>query len=448
MPKPFLSEILHQLCIEDAPKKDLQISGVALDSRHVNEGALFVAINGKKVDGHDFVFEAEKNGAACALVRQGYVNSAVSIPMIHVDDPVEALQILAQEHIAKTKAKIVAVTGSIGKTTTKDFLYSILKTKYKTACTSGNQNSQVGMATSLLNNIEGDEEVIIAEMGMTEAGQIQKLTKIAPPDIAIVTYIDLVHAHNFDSLEEIAKAKSEIFSHKKTEMAIVNYDSPYAKVLLENAACKKITYSTTSLQADVKMQVEDELLRLFEKGKETKLPFVSLIAPHLYGNCLAACIAAKNCGMTWEEIGNSFATLKQSSLRMQLEERNGIRFVNDSYNASEASMKEALNYMKRRHVVGKKIAVIGQIRELGKFSNPCHVRIGEHALSCVDKVYCLGEECAPIVSMWKDKERPVEWFTSFEELVLKLKDELHPGDLVLLKGSNSNGLWRVLEAFS
>lgn len=448
MPKPLLSEILHQLCIEDAINQDVQISGIALDSRKVQEGELFVALAGSTVDGHDFVLEAERNGASAALVKKGFTKPDVKMALIHVDDPVEALQILAEERIKMTKAKVVAVTGSIGKTTTKEFLAQILKTKYKTACTTGNQNSQVGMAASLFNNIEGDVEVVVAEMGMTCPGHIQKLTQIAPPDIAIVTYIDLVHAHNFDSLEDIAKAKAEIFSHKKTTHAIVNYDSPYAKLLLERALCKKLTYSINSLQADVKMQVEDEALRLFEKGKETKLPFVPLMAPHVYSNCLAACLAAKACGMSWAEIGASLKSLKQAKQRLQLEEREGITFVNDSYNASEISLKEALNYVKRRHTKGRKIAVIGQIRELGRFSTLCHTRVGEHALDCVDKLFCLGQECEPMVALWKDKERPVEWFTSLEKLTEALKDEVKPGDLVLLKGSNSNCLWQVLEAFS
>lgn len=445
MARPTLFEIAQTLKCPPLAGSD-SITGVATDSREVKPGQLFVALKGLKVDGHDYVDQAFANGAVGAIVRCDFNSKHTAL--LKVADPLLALQALARSHIAKSGAQVIAVTGSLGKTTTKEFLYTILKSKFKTACTSGNQNSQVGMAASLLSNVSGDEQFIVVEMGMTQAGHIKKLVDIVPPDKVLLTEIALVHAENFESLEAIAKAKAEIFSHPKTSLALISKDSACWEYLQKLATCKTMLYSLNDHKAAFSMEVGDSDLIFASHRVKAKLPFIKLAAPHVYLNLLAACSMASCCKMSNSEIGDALSSIVMPEKRLEIVSKGDICFINDSYNAAEQSMRAALTYMKQQPNFKRKIAVIGQMRELGRFSEQCHKAVGLHALDCVDKIYCLGHECAPIVEVCKQSSMPFEWFTDFTELVTALKNELQKNDLVLLKGSKSNGLWRVLDYFN
>lgn len=426
---------------------DLPISGVATDSRLVQKGHLFVALKGQKCDGHDFLRQVESREAVAAIVDKTASFPNVNIPLIRVDSPLQALQSLAKNQIAASGAKVVAVTGSLGKTMTKEFIFSLLSSKYKTMVTAGNQNSQVGLSLSILNGCTGDEEYLVLEMGMTEAGHIRRLVEIAPPDIALVTYIALMHAENFESLEAIAEAKKEIFSHPKTQVGIINFDSPCHELLSQSDLSTLTGYSIHSSKADIRMELSRETAKFFESSTSVTLPLPSLPATHVYVNMLAACTVARSCGMNWEEIGRVLPSLKLPQRRLQCLEKQGITFIDDSYNASEESLKAALTVLKKNGLKKRKIAVIGEMHGLGKYSQNCHKGVGEWALDCADLMVCLGKWCEPIVEVWEQAGLPVFWFLQFEELVEFLKKELKPEDRVLLKGANPNGLWRVLNEF-
>ncbi len=419
MAKPTLFEITRLLQTDVGP--DIAITGVATDSRDVKPGMLFIALKGQKVDGHDFVDQAFQNGAVACLVESHYPKRERCIA---VASPLDALQAIASWHVARSKATVVAITGSLGKTTTKEFLYALLKSKYKTACTSGNQNSQVGMAASLLNNVEGNEEFLVVEMGMTKSGHIRRLVDIVPPDISLITEIALVHAENFASLEDIARAKAEIFSHPQTKIAYINKHTAAVALLESLAVCKVVLYDTI----------------------DSIKSFISLPAPHMYTNLSGAVAVALACGMTEDEIHSALKNIVLPPKRLEKVIKGDMLFIDDSYNAAEPSLKAALSYVKEQDAK-RRVAVIGQMRELGPFSESCHRAVGEHATACVDLVYCLGEEALPIVSVCESKQIPCKHFIDFSDLVTCLKNELRDGDLVLLKGSRSNGLWRVLDHF-
>lgn len=442
MSRPTLHEICQILHAVAPSLGHEPITGVATDSRMVSPGQLFVALKGLQVDGHDYVKQALDNGAIAALVSDQF--TLPNAPLIRVKDPLLALQAIARWHVAKSRAQVVAITGSLGKTTTKEFLYALLKSKYKTACTSGNQNSQVGMSASLINNVQGDEEYIVVEMGMTQAGHIKQLVDIVPPAKALLTEIALVHAENFESIEGIARAKAEIFSHPNTTLALISKDAPCSELLQNLSHAKTMFYSMKDPRADFYLEVRSDSLYFLNQ----KLPFISLPAPHVYQNLLAACAMASCCNMSAAEIGMAFCDIKMPEKRLEACVLGGISFINDSYNAAEPSLKAALSYIKTVPNAKRKIAVIGQMRELGSFSESCHRSVGLHALDCVDKLYCLGQECAPIVEVCQTAGKPCLWFTDFSELAGVLKHELMQGDLVLLKGSRSNGLWRILDTFT
>lgn len=420
---------------------------VAVDSRNVKPGDAFFALKGAKTDGHHFLEEVRKKGALFAVVKDDFQGESFGLELIRVKDPLVSLQEAAKKFISESKAKIIAVTGSLGKTTTKGFIYQILKSKYKAYTTSGNKNSQIGLALAILNETEGDEDFLVLEMAMTQAHQIERLTEIAPPHMALITSIALVHAENFESIEDIARAKAEVFCRPKTELVIINKDTACSDFLLKQANAKKKTYSMNDQSANRMLVLEDNKFFVIEEGKKHELGVKELPAAHVYQNLLGAISVARECGLSFAEIAQALPALTLPERRLQEVHKKGIVFINDSYNAAENSIRGALDAVIKRNHQGRKIAVLGNMPELGKFSEECHKRVGEHALLAVEKLYCFGAPCKPAVDVWKEAKRDVEWFLKFEELFEKLKADLQEGDLVLVKGARMLALERVVELF-
>lgn len=426
------------------------IAGVSIDSRELLPNQVFFALQGHVHDGHHFVKEVALKGAKAAVVahNSSLDETEIGIPLIRVGDTVKALQQLAQFHLEQISGKIIGVTGSIGKTTTKDFITTFLRSKYAVASSLYNQNSQVGLMLSILNEVQGNEDFLVLEMGMTHPGNISRLVEIAPPDIAVVTTIALVHAENFDSLNDIARAKSEIFSHPRTHLGIINDDSPCKNIFLQTGTFAKKRYSSyTGSDAEWVIEIRPDALIVTEEGVAHALPKRPFGAPHVFTNCLAAIACARSCNVSWSEIQHAIPQLALPKHRLQTIQKQHITFIDDSYNCSELPLKAALSYVKQLPCTGKKIAVIGQMRELGKFSAECHARAGEYALDCIDYAICYGAACGPFVDVWRKAAKPVEWYTDFDDLVAFLQSIVVENDLVLLKGSRSNALWRILDYF-
>lgn len=418
---------------------------VAVDTRNVSKGDIFFALSGAKTHGELFLKDAAEKGAVSAVVSKEYAGESYGLQLFRVENTLVALQEMAKRWVARSNAKIIAVTGSLGKTTTKGFISQLLQTKYAVGTTKGSQNSQIGLALSLLNETRGTEDFLVLEMGMSAPGHIQKLIEIVSPDIAVITSIALVHAENFESLQDIAKAKAEIVSHPKTATAIISADSACADFLLQSGTCKKLSYSMNQeSQARWKLEIKPHGLSLFENGEEVVLPFIYFSAPHMYLNALCAISVARHCGMSFDEVRAGISFLSLPEKRLQEIEKNGVVYISDCYNAAEDSVKAALNSLKSRTGFQRKIGILGHMRELGKFSEECHRNVGECALDCVDTLFCLGENCKPVVEVWQEAKRPVKWFLEFEELFQHVQNELKAGDLVLVKGARSLQLERIL----
>ncbi len=436
----------HDIC--NPMPSHMQLEGFSCDSRTICPGQIYVAIQGARNDGHDFVQDAFKKNALCAIVKKNFKPSDPSLPLIRVEDPVQALQHFARRYLQKCKAKIIAITGSLGKTSTKDFTYEFLKKSYRTKKSQSNQNSQIGLALTLLNQVEPEDELAVLEMAMTEFGHIQNLTTIAPPFVACVTHIAHVHVDKFGSLEKIAEAKSEIFSHDNTKIGIVNIDAPHADVLMKNGNCNKLGISK-DMHSDAywKYDVTNTHFRVFEES--TCFEFLKLqdFPEHQYQNVLLAIAISRTMGVSMESIRRTYATLELSSMRLSRQILQGITFFNDAYNAAELSMKGALSYVKSQQCSGKKFAVLGQMPELGKFSGSAHKNVALHALECVDFLICLGKDCESMVQLWKEHNRKAICFPEFIELVQYSKKTFTSSDMVLLKGKNTLQLWKLLEHF-
>ncbi len=423
------------------------VKDVCIDSRLLKAGDVYFALPGDKVDGHIFLKEVSEKGASGAVVLQSYSGPDFGLPLVRSRDVLASLQLLAKVVHQMRKPRVVAITGSIGKTTTKEFIATLLRQKYRVGCSPGNSNSQVGLPLTILNHAKADDEILVLEMGMTHPGNILGLLKIAPPEIAVLTTVQLVHAVNFESINDIAIAKSEIFTHRETRIGILNHDiSNYEQVCCVGN-CVKQSFSVVNRNADYYLHADGDKLTIDFHGQSTNLGKLNVPGNHFRMNFLAAAAVARALNLSWEEIRSGMELLELPEGRMQLVEKNGILFVNDSYNAAELSLKAALKCIPEPKKGGRKIGVIGEMFELGKFSEGCHKAVGEFALKHVDKLICMGKGCQPIVDLWKNQGRPVEFHLQRQEVLAALKQEAKPGDVVLLKGSRGNQLWKVLEEF-
>lgn len=446
-----LPAIIHE--IEKTTKQKLvyskttstPISGAAVDSRNVKPGNLFFALPGAKTDGHNFLSQAAAQGAAAAVVSKDYNGESFGLLLIKADDALEALQGFAKALIDQRKPRIVAVTGSVGKTTTKEFLSTLLRKKYRVASSPGNNNTQVGLPLTIINHASDRDEILVLEMGMTTKGHISKLVQIAPPEIAIITTVALAHAGNFTSLEDIAFAKAEIFSHSKTRLGILSKDIAAFEAISQIGAYRKISFSTKDASADYFLQAIPSHLEVITEGKIHQLPLIEILGRHNLHNLLAAVTAARSCDMSWNEISSAMSELKLPERRLEKVEKNGITFINDSYNASILSMKAALESLPKPAKGCKTIAVLGEMPELGAFSEECHRELGEFSLKYVDLMLCLDQACQPIWQAWTQANREVNWYHQFDELSAAVWKMARPGDVVLIKGANFLKLWRILE---
>ena len=415
---------------------------IAVDSRHVVPHSLFVALKGQKADGHDFLAEAYARGAIAAVVRKDCDANIPGLTLLKVEDPLETLQNWAAETLSRMGCQVVAVTGSVGKTTTKQFIAALLKQRFKVAATAGNANSQIGLPLSILNDFKGDEQIVVLEMAMTLPGQISRLVEIAPPDIAVITAVELVHAQFFESLQQIGQAKGEILLHPHTRCGILSADIINLEELKQWGDCRKVTFSTRR-PADYELKDRKDEIEIEEYGFLHSLPQLVVEGRHNCHNALAAIVVARKLGLSWEEIKAGMASFTLPEQRFQRQEVGGIVFINDAYNACEVSIKAALDSLPSSG--GRKIAVLGSMLELGGYSAACHAAVGAYALDKVDALFCLGEECRPMVRCWEMAGREAALFIDRSSLVDALKSAAAPNDVVLLKGSRAKELWKVIQ---
>lgn len=424
------------------------LTSVEVDSRRVAPGSVFFALPGEKTDGHAFLEEVARKGAIAAVVAEGYAAPPAlreKITFIPVPDVLASLQEAGRRHLERRAIPTIAVTGSVGKTSTRRFISTLLEGTFHVASTPGNYNSQIGLPLTLLNHLRGGEERLVLEMGMTHAGEIARLVTLAPPTIAVLTAVDLVHAENFSSKEAIARAKAEIFSHPETELGIVHRPLLDIEGVVEAGRCRKVGFSEEGSGEEGNYVIEEGATRLFWEGEWRTFPRFPLPGRHMRHNFVAAALAARATGVSWEAIGDRVRHLTLEAKRLEWVEKGGIRFLNDSYNASEIAMKGALETLGSASPQGKKIAVLGPMRELGPFSEGCHTRVGEYALHAVDALFCYGEEWRPFFATRELGGHDAHFFFDKKALLTSVRSYAAEGDAILLKGSCSTAMWEILD---
>jgi len=393
----------------------LQIIGYEIDSRNVQAGGCFFALKGARTDGHKYLREVADLGAICAVVNVDYKGPDFGLELLRVEDVGASLQIAAAKLLEKKRPVVIAITGSLGKTTTKEFTYTLLSKRFKVFRSPGNYNTEITIPLTVLNR-EGDEDILLLEMGMTREGHIEEMVQVVPPDIALVTNVDYVHVGNFkDGLEGIARAKSEIFSQARTkvkliEPSLVNYE------VFSGAKAFEI--------------------------EEWDLPFSE---EHFVKDFLAAAAIAKEMGMTRDEIEERIPHLKRPQMRFEKVEIDGVTYINDAYNASPTSTKFALQSMQGK---GRKIAVLGQMVQMGDFSSEAHRQVGEDAGTFADLLLCTGERCEEMLRAFSSSGKKGEIFPDLRLLAKHLKSIVQPGDIVLVKASRAYEFEKIFSYLS
>jgi UDP-N-acetylmuramoyl-tripeptide--D-alanyl-D-alanine ligase len=419
---------------------ELVVTSFAFDSRLVTAGTLFFALKGEKSDGHSFLKDVAAKGAVAAVVDRGYRGETFGLMLLRVPHVREALQTMARKIQEKRKCRVVAVTGSVGKTTTKEFLADLLSSKWSVMKTPGNANSQASLPLVLLNQKE-ETDILVAEMGISQPGEMRRLVDVVPPEVAVVTNIGHSHIGFFeDGREGIAREKAQIFAHPKTKLAIIQAEARQY-VALQGGACEQKTFGLKD--GDFVLRQEVEGWRINE-GPLFSLPFAEM---HLCEDFLAAAVAAYAMGMTWEEIATAAMTVKTAPQRFEKIEHKGMMIINDSYNASFESMQAALMHLPRPRMGGKTIFVFGEMPQLGRFSEEAHQTIASLALSKVDHALLFGKNSVPMLDVFSEGSKPAEYFSDLVKLQQTLLDLARPGDVILIKGANINKMWQILDAF-
>jgi len=427
--------------------------GYSIDSRSIRAGELFFAVKGERLDGHDFVEQALQNGAVAAVVRKDQLSRySDKCRLLAVDDTLTALQALASSVRGLWGKTLVGVTGSTGKTTTKEAIAHVLSARFRILKSEGNFNNHFGLPLMLL-KVEPEHDMAVIEMGMSHAGEIAALAKIAQPDIGVVTNVGPVHLEFFDSIAGIARAKRELIdSLPPAGVAILNADDEYVSHFGEAFDGKVITYgvssSATVRAVDLREQgTEGSTFEVVMGGGEHISATVPLIGIHNAYNALAAIAVAREQGMSLQQSAAALATLVPADKRGEVVQVGNICVINDCYNSNPkalSAMVDALASMP----ASRRIVVAGEMLELGPSGEAMHRECGEHiAKKRIDVLLGVRGLANAMVDAARKRGIAAGFVESPEQAGEWLAREARDGDVILLKASRGVRLEKALEAF-
>ena len=418
----------------NGPEKALEdtIFSISIDSRTINKDDLYIAIEGVNFDGNHFVKNAMKNGAKFSIVSDPEVNYEGTIL---VSSGRESLIKIASRIREKFQPKVIAITGSNGKTTTKEIIVSILKNycdKEQILFTKGNFNNDIGLPLTML-DLNKSHKYVVLELGMNHAGEIADLSKIAQPHVAVITNIGEAHIENFKSKYNIAEAKKEILSHSsKLEFAVLPGDDYYFTFLNEGGSnLNKVTFGSLEESTISYKALEDRKIKIVTP-KESFNVKINLLGTHNLQNVLAACACCYSLGIPVHAIKIGIEEIKPFPGRLEtIGAVKGATVIDDSYNANPSSMKEAIDVL--LSMKGTRILVIGDMAELGDDTNKYHQELGDYIqASKIDFTLAIGRHTKLTMQQLGKKEF---WFDSKDALVSKLLKVMDSKSTVLVKGS-------------
>ena len=428
-------------------EKKTEVLGVVIDSRQVESGYLFVAIPGEKVDGHKFIPDVFAKGAAAVLSEQQLEDPAG--PYILVESTTKALRDLAEYYRKSLDIKVVGITGSVGKTSTKEMIASVLSEKYKVLKTEGNYNNEIGLPLTIF-KIRAEHEVAVLEMGISEFGEMHRLATMANPDICVITNIGLCHLENLKTRDGILKAKTESFAHlKKDGIAILNGDDDKLSTIRQVGDKEPVFYGMEEkmeYREDAKKSVYAtgvENLGLYgmqarihtpEGERDVRIP---IPGEHNVYNALAATAVGLSLGLSLDQISSGILKAKAIGGRTNLLNTGSMTVIDDCYNANPVSMKASIDVLATAE--GRKIAVLGDMGELGENEKKLHYEVGEYlAKKEIDVLFCAGELSEEIAKAAQKESKTCEvyYFKTRDALLEQLLPFLKKGDTVLVKASH------------
>ena len=428
-----------------------RITGISTDSRTIENGDVFFAVKGENFDGHDYAVKAFEKGAAC-VVTDHFINE--QIPQIIVEDTRAALGCFAKNYKKLLHPMTVAVTGSVGKTTTKQYIYSVLNTRFKTQKTEGNLNNDIGLPLTLA-ALRSSTQALVLEMGMSARGEISALSKIACPDVAVITNIGTSHIEYLGSRENIRNAKMEILDGMSMGTILLNGDEPLLYNIssvdhamsyyfgIDNPACN---YRAINIRYDAGTILFDVIC---SSGKQLCDLKINGYGKHNVYDALAAAAVGVIMEIDDDGIKEGLASFTPAAMRQNIKRKNGITIIEDCYNASPESMAAALEAL-NRVAPGRKIAVLGDMKELGHYSSRFHYLLGEKAaMSGLNVLITIGSDAQKIAKGAYNGGMPSSCIISIEsaddprhcaDVIEKI---IKKGDTVLIKASRALALERI-----
>lgn len=451
--------------------KTREIAGAVIDNRLIEKDYLFIAIKGARVDGHSFIPAAFEAGALAVLSEYELENPAG--PYILVESCEAAMKKIAKFYRQSLDIKVVGITGSVGKTSTKEMIASVLSQKYNVLKTEGNFNNEIGLPLTIF-KIRDEHEVAVLEMGISDFGEMHRLAEMANPDVCVITNIGLCHLENLIDRDGILKAKTESFDHLTANgVAVLNGDDDKLctktevngrqtvfygivgeeKREEETACIKKVIYATdveaiglTGTKAVIHVPVYDGVSADGVQEAEFTVE-IPIAGEHNVYNALAAVGVARELGLTIEEMKRGIEGVQTIGGRSNLIHRNGLTIIDDCYNANPVSMKASIDVLSKAE--GRKIAVLGDMGELGAEERKLHFGVGEHfAQKGIDMLFCTGELATEIVSgvVLGSPDTAIHYFSTKEALIEALKEVCKEGDTILVKASHFMNFPEIVKA--
>lgn len=470
-----LADVIEAITGHRVEMIETVINEAVIDSRQVIPGSMFVAIPGERTDGHNFVGDAFQNGASLALVQKNLGTqfptidlrgkpdlSGMTIPSgmmrgapfcLWVENTVQALQEVARFYRRKLDVRVIGITGSVGKSTTKELVAEVLGRRYRTLKNPGNLNNEIGLPLSLLRLTPGHERAVL-EMGFYVPGEIALLCDLALPSVGVITNIGTVHAERAGSQEVIARGKAELVEALPAApggVAILNYDDTWVRPMATMTRARVFFYGldpAAELWADdiESMGLEGIRFRLHYHHEVLHLR-VPLIGRHSVHTALRAAAVGLVEGLTWGEIIDGLRRAHAQLRLVAVRAQNGATILDDSYNASPESTLAALNLL--QELEGHRVAVLGEMLELGQYERQGHVKVGLRAAEVAERLIAVGERARIIVEAARQAGMPpsrVAWVEDVPQAIELLRNELHEGDVVLVKGSHGLRMDRIVNA--
>ena len=451
MEKIHASKLLAGLVPAGKLTSDPEVALVTTDSREVKPGCIFVAFPGERFDGHDFAARALEQGAEYVVVNHP-VPGVPEEKAILCPDSYHAMMVMGANYRSRYHPKMVGVTGSVGKTTTKQMTYAALSGFGETIKTEGNQNNELGMPRTLM-RLESSTEYAVIEMGMSHAGEIDRLVRAARPDVGIITCIGVSHIGNLGSQENICKAKLEICNGLPEGAPLVlNYDDPFLRKAVLPAHVRPVWFSLSDENADVcalsiRQETDGMSFVLEDQEHGTFVVNIPAMGRHNVANALAAYCAATRLGCDAKRVIRGLSNFEQTGRRQKVVDSEGVTVIEDCYNANPDSMKAALAMFKD-FPCKRRFALLGDMLELGELSREAHEELGR--LAAESGLYCLityGEQAKRTAVVAAAKGVETLHAENYREAADALLDRVQPGDAVLVKASHGMALEKVLDIF-